>query len=195
MLIASLDAARSHASSDGRQLLDQALSEIKQVRQAVRDIAGLDVLDEEIARRPGVHGFDPFRIVVRTGRLCARRLARHLTETADVHLELVTDRLIVVHFGLGEPVLELGMRFVRALAAAVEIAGAQDEVRPALALTQPLQAPAARSRAACDVPAGRVLRAARPGALRSGAGPDIGGDRRRLPARHRGSGARRAALR
>jgi arginine decarboxylase len=141
LLIASLDAARSHASSDGRQLLDQALSEIKQVRRAVRDIAGLDVLDEEIAPRPGVHGFDPFRIVVRTGRLCARRLARHLTETADVHLELVTDRLIVVHFGLGEPVLELGMRFVRALATAVEIAGAQDDVRPALALTQPLRLP------------------------------------------------------
>jgi arginine decarboxylase len=124
LLIGSLDAARSHAATDGRRLLEEALAQVALVRRAVREIAGLDVLDEEIARRPGVHEFDPFRIVVRTGSLCAREIARHLKELADVHLELVTDRLIVVHFGLGEPLYERGLRLVQVLAEAVRESGA-----------------------------------------------------------------------
>jgi lysine decarboxylase len=137
LLIGSLDAARSHAATDARGLLDEALAEVELVRRAVREIAGLDVLDEEIAQRPGVHGFDPFRIVVRTGRLCARQVARHLSELADVHLELVTDRLIVVHFGLGEPLYERGIQLVEFLAEAVDAAGPEGEGGPAFAMPVP----------------------------------------------------------
>jgi arginine decarboxylase len=110
---------------------------VELVRSAVREIAGLDVLDEEIARRPGVHEFDPFRIVVRTGNLCARELAKQLHELADIHLELVTDRLIVVHFGLGEPLFERGMRLIEALIGAVEVAGVDSAPGPVLDLPVP----------------------------------------------------------
>src|SRR4051794_2014195 len=139
LLIGSLDAARSHAATDGGVMLSEALADVSLVRDAIREIPGLDVLDEQIATRPGVHGFDPFRIVVRTGHLNARGVARHLAEGADVHLELVTDRLIVVHFGLGEPVFEHGMQLVRALATAVATAGADGGAAaiPALPLPDP----------------------------------------------------------
>ena len=97
-----------------RSLLDQALAEVELVRaRRARRSQASRCSTTRSSERPGVHGFDPLRIVVRTGHLCARRLARRLTESSDVHLELVTDRLIVVHFGLGEPVYEHGMRFVR----------------------------------------------------------------------------------
>jgi arginine decarboxylase len=137
LLIGSLDAARSHAATEGRRLFDEALGQVDLIRGAVRQIHGLDVLDEEIAQRPGVHEFDPFRIVVRTGKLCARQIAKHLNEFADVHLELVTDRLIVVHFGLGEPLYERGMRLVRVLAEAVRDGGVETETGPALDLPLP----------------------------------------------------------
>jgi len=145
LLIGSLDAARSHAAIDGRALLDQAMGEVGLVRRAVRDVAGLEVFDDDISKRPGVHGFDPLRIVVRTGHLCARRLARRLTEGSDVHLELVTDRLIVVHFGLGEPVYEHGMRFVQALAAAVDSASGEDYGPALLEIPLPEPGPLAMS--------------------------------------------------
>jgi lysine decarboxylase len=145
LLIGSLDAARSHAATHGRRLLDEALDQVDLVRQAVREIAGLDVLDEEIARRPGVHEFDPFRIVVRTGHLCARQIAKRLNEFADVHLELVTDRLIVVHFGLGEPLYERGIRLVAVLGEAVRSAGVETEAGPVLDLPVPEPGPLAMS--------------------------------------------------
>jgi arginine decarboxylase len=145
LLIGSLDAARSHAAIEGRSLLDDALNEVELVRQAVREIAGLDVLDEQIASRPGVHEFDPFRIVVRTGRLCARQLARRLHEIADVNLELVTDRLMVVHFGLGESIHARAIRLVEILAQAVRAAGPENERGPALDLPVPEVGPLAMS--------------------------------------------------
>jgi lysine decarboxylase len=159
LLIGSLDAARSHAATDGRQLLNEALHEVELVRKAVREIEGLDVLDEQIARRPGVHEFDPFRIVLRTGRLCARELARHLHELADIHLELVTDRLIVVHFGLGEPLYERGMRLVEVLAEAVRATGPEHRTSrdPVLDLPIPEAGPLAMSpRAAFFAPHDQV---------------------------------------
>ncbi len=137
LLIGSLDAARNHAAADGTSFLDAALGEIERVRRAIREIAGLDVLDEEIARRPGVHEFDPFRIVVRTGRLCARHLAQRLHELAGVNLELVTDRLMVVHFGLGDPIYAHGMRLVEVLAEAVKGAHAGGQSGPVLNVPVP----------------------------------------------------------
>jgi lysine decarboxylase len=145
LLIASLDAARSHAATDGRQLLSEALRDVEHVRNAVRAIVGLDVLDEQIINRPGVFDFDPLRIVVRTGSMCARELARHLHELADVHLELVTDRLIVVHFGLGEPIYERGLRLVEVLAEAVRVGGLNTESGPVLDLPVPEPGPLAMS--------------------------------------------------
>jgi lysine decarboxylase len=145
LLIGSLDAARSHAATHGSELLARALGDVELVRSAVREVPGLDVLDEEIARRPGVHEFDPFRIVLRTGNLCARELAKHLHELADIHLELVTDRLIVVHFGLGEPLYQRGMRLVEALADVVAVAGAGDASGPVFDLPVPPAGPLAMS--------------------------------------------------
>jgi lysine decarboxylase len=145
LLIASLDAARSHAATDGRRLLGEALRDVDHVRRAIRAIVGLGVLDEQIINRPGVFDFDPLRIVVRTGSMCARELARHLHEIADVHLELVTDRLIVVHFGLGEPIHERGLRLVEVLAEAVRVGGLDTENGPALDLPVPEPGPLAMS--------------------------------------------------
>src|SRR5205814_4681242 len=61
LLTASLDAARRHAEVHGRELLGETIGAVNATRAAIREIPGLDVLDERIAGRPGVHAFDPLR--------------------------------------------------------------------------------------------------------------------------------------
>jgi arginine decarboxylase len=117
LLLGSLDAARHHVATEGRRLLDAALSEMMLLRDALCEVPGLDVLDQQLARRPGVHDFDPFRLVIdvrSTGR-DGFALAEALHGLSDINLELVTDRLLVVHFGLGEPLDVHGQRLLDAM--------------------------------------------------------------------------------
>src|SRR4051794_2699951 len=64
LLLGSLDAARSHAATDGRALLTQTLAALADARRDIRAIPGLEVLDRRLTGRPGVHGYDPLRLAV-----------------------------------------------------------------------------------------------------------------------------------
>jgi lysine decarboxylase len=104
LLGGSLDAARRHAAADGGALLEETLAALVDAREAVREIPGLDVIDERLAGAPGVHGYDPLRLVVDvrgTGH-GGYELARRLRELDDVNLELAGQNVVVAVFGMGE---------------------------------------------------------------------------------------------
>ena len=105
LLSGSLDAARrSAAAVDGRELLDETLRALVRTREAVREIPGLDVLDERLAGAPGVFDYDPLRLAidVRGTRASGYELARLLREQHDVHMELAGENVMVAVFGMGE---------------------------------------------------------------------------------------------
>src|SRR3712207_8394172 len=62
LLFASLDTARRSAVTRGRELLDETLRALARAREAIREIPGLDVLDERLAGAPGVFDYDPLRL-------------------------------------------------------------------------------------------------------------------------------------
>ncbi len=117
LLLASLDAARAHAASTASGLLDSALGELDLIKQEVRDVCGLDVLDERLVGRHGVAAFDPLRLAidVRRAPRDGFALAAALHRLANVNLELATERVLIAHFGIAEPILEQGMRLIEEL--------------------------------------------------------------------------------
>ena len=64
LLFGSLDAARRLAATRGHDLLGETIAAMAEVRAAVREINGLDVLDERSPARPGVHDYDPLRLAI-----------------------------------------------------------------------------------------------------------------------------------
>jgi arginine decarboxylase len=119
LLLGSLDAARAHVDAWGTELLDVALAEMDVVKHEIRRTCGLRILGDELVGRHGIAGFDPLRLAIdvsATG-LDGHLLAADLLRTADINLELVTDRVLVAHVGIGEPVLDGGRRLVAALTA------------------------------------------------------------------------------
>jgi arginine/lysine/ornithine decarboxylase len=105
LLCASLDAARRHAMTRGEELLSETIDALQHAREQVRAMPGLDVLDSEIGRRPGVHGWDPVRlsIDVRGTGTTGHRVAALMHELDDVNLELASESVVVAVFGMGAP--------------------------------------------------------------------------------------------
>lgn len=122
LLGASLDSARRAAAVDGRALLDETLRGLALARDAVREVPGLDVLDERMVGATGVFAYDPLRLTidVRGTRTSGYELARLLREQDDVHVELAGENVMVSVFGMGEDVVASGERLVAALHQAVE---------------------------------------------------------------------------
>jgi lysine decarboxylase len=56
LLAGSLDAARRHAATEGRELLSETLAALRETREAIRAIEGLDVLDGWPARPASTAG-------------------------------------------------------------------------------------------------------------------------------------------
>ena len=118
LLSGSLDAARRHAAVRGRELLSETIAALAAVRAQIRSLPGLDVLDERLVGRPGVHGYDPLRVAVDvrdTGR-SGFEVARVARERDDVNFELAAETVVVAVFGMGEHTAEGGRRLVDALA-------------------------------------------------------------------------------
>jgi lysine decarboxylase len=125
LLLGSLDAARSYAAVRGGELLSATVDSLRAARQAIRAIPGLDVLDERLAGRPGVHAYDPLRLVVdaRATGATGYQLARLLHER-DIFPELAGENVVVAVFGMGETASSNAGRFVSALEqAAAELPG------------------------------------------------------------------------
>src|SRR5829696_2980609 len=64
LLTASLDAARRFAVTQGERLLGKTLAALARTREEIREIPGLDVLDERLAGRTSVAAWDPLRLSV-----------------------------------------------------------------------------------------------------------------------------------
>jgi arginine decarboxylase len=128
LLCGSLDAARRFAAVQGPELLEETLRALANARQAIRQVAGLDVLDERIAGRPGVHGYDPLRLAVdvRGTGASGYHVARLMHEHDDVNLELAGETVIVAVFGMGETATRNAARLVDALEHAVGRLGATE---------------------------------------------------------------------
>ncbi len=129
LLTASLDAARRQAAVRGAQLLAETVAGVERAREAIRAIPGLEVLDERLIGRPGVHDWDPLRlsIDVRGTGSTGTRIATLMREQHDVNLELVSENVIVAVFGAGENAVDSAERLVNALRHAVETLGAEEE--------------------------------------------------------------------
>jgi arginine decarboxylase len=132
LLTASLDAARRQAQTGGEELLGETVSSLRELREEIRTIDGLDVLDERMAGRPGVHAYDPFRLVVdvRGTGATGHRIARLMREHDDIHLELFSENVVVAVFGIGEHAGRTGERLVAALRHALEQLDSEPEEVP-----------------------------------------------------------------
>jgi arginine decarboxylase len=121
LLSASLDAARRQAAARGRELLDEVIATLASTRAAIREIPGLDVLDERLIGRPGVVGWDPLRLAidVRGTGATGYRLARVAREVDDINFELASENVVVAVFGMGAPPAPLCERLLAALRRAV----------------------------------------------------------------------------
>jgi lysine decarboxylase len=127
LLTASLDAARRQAATRGAELLGETIAGLERARAAVHEIPGLEVLDERLVGRPGVHDWDPLRLSVDvrgTGSTGAK-VASMMRERDDINLELVAENVIVAVFGMGEDAGASGERLVSSLRRAVQALGTE----------------------------------------------------------------------
>ncbi len=125
LLCASLDAARRHAMTRGEALLAETIDAVEEARSAVRTMPGLDVLDEEIGERAGVHGWDPLRLSVdvRGAGTTGHRVAALMHELDDVNVELASESVVVAVFGMGAPAADDVERLLGALRHAITVLG------------------------------------------------------------------------
>ena len=140
LLTASLDAARRHAATRGHELLSETLRTLRGARERIREIPGLDVLDEGLAGASSVEAWDPLRlsIDVRGTGATGHRLARLMSERDDIQVELFSENVIVAVFGMGEDAGPAADRLVAGLEHAVsEIRPSDREERGAFAEPPP----------------------------------------------------------
>jgi len=125
LLTGSLDAARRQAAVHGRELLGRAMTTLRDTREEIRAIEGLEVLDERLARRAGVYAYDPLRLAIDVRGIAASgyELAPLLREIDDINLELYAQHVVVAVFGMGERDYGEAPRLVRALQSAVRRVG------------------------------------------------------------------------
>jgi arginine decarboxylase len=125
LLSGSLDAARRNAATDGDQLLRRTVADLDSLRERVRGLPGLDVLDERLTGARGVHGWDPLRLSVdvRGTGTTGHRIASLMLELDDVNLELASENVVVSVFGMRSDTAAEGKRLVDALEHAVTALG------------------------------------------------------------------------
>jgi len=126
LLSGSLDAARRQAAVRGRKLLEEVLDVLEQTRAAIREIPGLDVLDERLVGRPSVAAWDPLRLAVdvRGTGATGYRVAQLTRDLDDINFELASENVVVAVFGMGAPAGPFGGRLVAALRHVTETIGA-----------------------------------------------------------------------
>lgn len=122
LLAGSLDAARRHAAVEGEELLAKTIDALGEARERVREIPGLDVLDERLEGRRSVAGWDPLRlsIDVRATKRSGHRIADVMREADDVNLEMASENVIVAVFGMGGDTRAEVERLLAALRRAIE---------------------------------------------------------------------------
>ena len=131
LLTASLDAARRHAATRGQELLTETLSTLERARERIREIPGLDVLDERLAHPESVAAWDPLRLTVdvREAGATGHRIAELMRERDDINVELFSENVVVAVFGIGERAEPVADRLVEGLRRAVEAVEPSDRER------------------------------------------------------------------
>jgi arginine decarboxylase len=139
LLTASLDAARRQAVTRGAEMLGETVRSLRDLREQVRGIPGLDVLDERIVGRPGVFAYDPFRLVVdvRGTGATGHRIAELMRSNDDISLELFSENVVVALFGMGEHAEGSGQRLIAALQHAVDEVGENEDEQGRFATPPP----------------------------------------------------------
>ncbi len=125
LLCGSLDAGRRLAAVHGEELLGETIERLRRTREEIRQIPGLDVLDERMVGRAGVAGLDPLRLAidVRGTGSSGYRLAEAALERDDINFELFAENVVVAAFGMGAPAAAQAELLVAALRHAVEKIG------------------------------------------------------------------------
>src|SRR3954447_12908823 len=128
LLTASLDAARRFAATRGEELLSETLRTLARTREEIREIPGLDVLDERLAGRASVAAWDPLRLSVdvRGTGATGHRIAQLMRQRDDIILELFSENVIVAVSGIGEEETAPAERLVEGLRRAAEQGGPAD---------------------------------------------------------------------
>ena len=131
LLTASLDATRRMAATRGQELLTETLDTLERTRAAIREIDGLDVVDQRMTEHPSVHGYDPMRLAVdvRGTGATGHRIADLMHDNDDINLEMFTENMVVAAFGMGERAAPGAERLVAALRHATERVSADTEPR------------------------------------------------------------------
>jgi arginine decarboxylase len=137
LLTLSLDASRRMAAVHGPELIAETLSTLELTRRQIREIPGLDVLDESIIGSPGVAGWDPLRLTVdvRGTHITGHEFA-DLSFDLGMDYELATETVVVYTFGMGGSAAELAERLLGALAQIVRDLGDTEE-KPAVPFATP----------------------------------------------------------
>ena len=138
LLTASLDATRRQAAVHGEELLAETVASLARLRERIRTVPGLDVLDERIVGRGGVFAYDPTRLVVdvRGLKTTGHRVARLMLDDDDINLELFAENVVVAVFGIGERAELTGERLVEALEHAAARIG-EEEAEPLPPFAEP----------------------------------------------------------
>lgn len=137
LLLASLDAARRQMAIHGQSLLAGTLAAAAQARVAIDATPGCAVVGERLVGRPGVHAWDPLRLVIDVrGTGCSGyEVAAELRAGSDIHVELATHATLVLVLGVHEQPDALE-RFVHDLRATIA-----DVARPIAPERAPLVKP------------------------------------------------------
>ncbi len=90
LLLASIDACRMQMATQGKELLDKAVSLAEKARAEIRDLPGVQCIGREIIGNPGVYALDPTRMVIslRSLGLTGYEVDERLRSKGGVQIEL-----------------------------------------------------------------------------------------------------------
>lgn len=122
LLCGSLDAARRQAAIHGERMLGETIEVLRETREELRAIDGIDVLDHSLLENESVIAWDPLRLTVdvRGTGSTGYNIARLAREMANVNLELASDTVAVAVFGMGTGTRARARRLVDGLLTAIE---------------------------------------------------------------------------
>jgi lysine decarboxylase len=137
LLSLSLDAARRMAAVRGSELIAETLATLRETRERIREIPGLDVLDEALIGNLGVAGWDPLRLTVdvRGTRVTGHHFA-DLAFDLGIDYELATETVVVFTFGMGGSAASLAEPLLVALERVVADLGSTER-EPAVPFAVP----------------------------------------------------------
>ncbi len=90
LFLASLDVARHQMVTEGRELLERTIRIANKARRAINEIPGLHCYGEELLGRPGVHAWDPTKLVITARELgfTGYELERYIRYEHGLQLEM-----------------------------------------------------------------------------------------------------------